>query len=161
MKLLFLLFIFLLPFVVQSEQEAKNTKDVILPEYSRVYDPARDPFADGKEALRNAKQSNRRVLIEAGGDWCSYCRILDHFIENNPAVSKALHNNFVVLKINISDENGNEEFLSGLPETTGYPHIFIAENDGRILFSRDTAQFFVNGQYSQSHFLGFLNEWGH
>ena len=160
MKIWFLLLLIILPLAALSGDDAIYIEDILLPEYSRSYDPARDPFEDGKEALLYAKETNRRVLIKVGGDWCSYCRILDHFVDNNPLVRNSLHEKFVVLKVNISDENTNEDFMSGLPETIGYPHIFITGNDGQILISKDTARLLVNGQYSQEYFLDFLSEWG-
>ena len=49
-----------------------------LPAYSQGYDPARDPFSDGRAALRLAMETRRKVLIEVGGDWCSWCHVLDN-----------------------------------------------------------------------------------
>lgn len=139
---------------------ADAAEDWYIPEYSKAYDPSRDPFADGKEALQYAQQTNRRVLIEVGGDWCSYCKILDYFINNNATIKNSLYERFVVLKVNISDENDNKAFISGLPKTFGYPHIFITENDGTVILSKDTAQLLQNGKYSEQRFIDFLDKWG-
>ena len=130
-----------------------------VPEYSKSFDPTRDPFVDGENALQYARQSNRRVLIELGGDWCSYCTRLDRFIATSHVVKDMLHKNFVVLKINVSDKNDNKEFRKGLPRTFGYPHIFIADKDGSILYSKDTTQLLEKGQYSQARFIEFLRQW--
>lgn len=147
--------------VIVSPGWAQTSGDApYVPEYSKVYDPERDPVADGKDALKYAHDTGRRVLIEAGGDWCSYCRILDRFLGDNPAVRESLHERFVVLKVNVSDVNENEAFMSALPKTSGYPHFFIAENDGTIIFSDDTTHLFHDGGYSKEHFIEFLNEWG-
>lgn len=137
-----------------------SADEIYIPDYSKVYDPERDPFADGDSALQYARETDRRVLMELGGNWCTYCKILDYFIENNPIIKKSLYEKFVILKINVSDENGNEKFLSDLPKTFGYPHYFVTENDGSILYSKDTTQLRANGEYSEELFIGFLNEWG-
>jgi len=131
-----------------------------VPDYSRIYDPERDPFEDSREALSYAQKTDRRLLIELGGDWCSYCHILDYFIANNREVREVLNEYFVILKINVSDENMNEDFIRGLPDTNGYPHIFVAKNDGSIVFSRDTTRLLEGGKYSQDRFLAFLHQWG-
>jgi thioredoxin-related protein len=130
-----------------------------IPDYSKSYDPARDPFIDGKNALQYAQQSNRRVLIELGGNWCAHCMKLDRFIATTPAVKELLYRNFVVLKINVSDENDNREFRQGLPATFGYPHIFIADSKGSILYSKDTTQLLEQGSYSAARFIEFLRQW--
>jgi len=131
-----------------------------LPDYSRGFDPARDPFADGENALRLARESGRRVLIEAGGEWCMYCKRLDHFIHGNSMVREALYKNFVVLKVNISDKNNNHEFMAGLPKIHAYPHYFITESDGTLIHSQDTSRFLYRGVYSESLILEFIDNWG-
>jgi thioredoxin-related protein len=138
-----------------SGAETSNT----VPAYSKSFDPKRDPFVDGENALQYARHSKRRVLIELGGDWCTYCLQLDSFIATSRIVKDMLHKNFVVLKINVSDENDNKEFRKGLPRTFGFPHIFIADSDGSILYSKDTTQLREEGQYSQARFVEFLQEW--
>ena len=130
-----------------------------LPAYSQVYDPARDPFADGHAAIQLAKATNRRVLIELGGDWCSWCHIMDRFFDNNPDVKTKLHQTFVMLKVNVSDLNDNAEFLKAFPKPLGYPHMYVADNDGKLLQSKDTADFLVNGKYSRERFMAFFSRW--
>lgn len=127
--------------------------------YSQQYDPKRDPFADGRAAIILAKQTNRRILIEVGGDWCKWCHILDKFIKSDPQIEKTLHNTFVVLKVNVSDKNMNKEFLSAFPKALGYPHMYVTESDGSVIHSQDTAEFLVNLKYSKKKFIQFLNRW--
>ncbi len=155
---LFLL-IFLLPIAAQSGDDANYLTRVSLPDYSKIYDPERDPFEDGNNALQNAKETQRRVLIEVGGDWCTWCHILEDFISATPAVYTQIHDNFVVLKVNVSDANENESFLNSLPKITGYPHLFITEDDGSIIYSGNIVQLLENGKYSREHFNHFLDEW--
>jgi thioredoxin-related protein len=159
MRIWLFLLIFLSPITTLSGDDADYFTRVSLHDYSKIYDPDRDPFEDGNNALQNAKETQRRVLIEVGGDWCSPCHKLEHFITNTPAIYKQLHNNFVLLKINVSDENYNEPFLNGFPKTFGYPHIFITENDGSIIYSGDTVQLLENGSYVMDRFSLFLDKW--
>ncbi len=130
------------------------------PPWSRAYDPARDPFADGREAIALAQATGRRVLIELGGDWCVWCHRLDRFLERNPEVGAALERRFVLLKVNVSEENGNDEFLAGLPRVAGYPHLFVADGDGTVIHSQDMGELVEGGRYSAERFLAFVERWG-
>ncbi|WP_172597749.1 thioredoxin family protein [Sulfuriflexus mobilis] len=130
-----------------------------LPEYSRIYDPNRDPFVDGREAIANAQATQRRILIELGGNWCAWCNKLERFIAGNKTVKAKLYENFVVLKVNVSDENENREFLSAFPRVIGYPHFYVSRSDGSVLYSKDTAELLENGEYSAQRFLAFIERW--
>lgn len=130
-----------------------------LPAYSLVYDPVRDPFADGRAALRLAKDTNRRVLIEVGGDWCHWCHVLDKFLAENQQIREQLHRHFVILKVNVSETNDNAEFMAGFPRPRGYPHMYITEADGSIIFSKDTLELQENSRYSVQRFQQFIDKW--
>lgn len=130
-----------------------------LPAYSQGYDPKRNPFSDGRAALQLAKDTQRRVLIEVGGDWCKWCHVLDRFLNEHPSLQAQLHETFVLLKVNVDEVNDNAEFLSAFPRALGYPHMYVTDNEGVILFSQDTAEFLRNGKYSEQHFRLFLKHW--
>jgi thiol:disulfide interchange protein len=150
--------LFLLIFA--SEVTAATVIDLnSLPPYSTEYDPGRDPFSDGHAAVKLATETKRHILIELGGNWCNWCHLMDRFFENNPEVKQQLHNTFVVLKVNISDANGNEKFLSSFPKPLGYPHMYVANANGTLLLSKDTADFLVNGKYSTKRFGKFIENW--
>ena len=130
-----------------------------LPVYSRIYDASRNPNADGRDALKLAKETNRKVLIEVGGDWCSWCFVLDRFIRENPRLESRLHQIFVVLKVNISEKSDNSEFMAVFPPAQGYPHMYVTDSSGNILSSQDTADFRENKQYSEARFMAFFDRW--
>ena len=103
-----------------------------LPTYSTHYDVKQDAFKDGASAVALATSSNRRILIELGGDWCKWCSKMDTFFDNNPDIKKKLHETFVMLKINVSNENNNAEFLKAFPRPLGYPHMYVSEYNGSV-----------------------------
>jgi len=130
-----------------------------LPEYSKVYDEKRDPFSDANAALALAKKTNRNVLIEIGGNWCTWCHKMDAFLEENPDVYKELHSKYVLLKISVSDANENESFMKSLPPVLGYPHMYVSTASGKMLLSKDTAELQDSNGYSTEYWLAFLQQW--
>ena len=69
------------------------------------FDAARDPARDLEVALRMAQATGRRVVVEVGGEWCSWCHILDRFFEANPDLKRFRDANYIWLKVNWSPEN--------------------------------------------------------
>lgn len=130
-----------------------------LPEFSKVYDDQRDPFSDANAALALAKKTNRNVLIEIGGNWCTWCHKMDAFLLENPSVYQSLHSKYVLLKISVSDANENESFMKSLPPVLGYPHMYVSTASGKMLLSKDTAELQDDNGYSKEIWLTFLNQW--
>lgn len=130
-----------------------------LPEYSRIYDDQRDPFSDAKAAIQLANKTNRNILIEIGGNWCTWCHKMDAFLDNNPDIYQKLHSEYVLLKVNVSDSNENEAFMKSLPPTLGYPHMYVSTATGKMMLSKDTAELLSDGNYSREAWLSFLEQW--
>jgi len=130
-----------------------------LPEYSRIYDEARDPFADATAAIKLAQATQRNVLIEVGGNWCAWCKKMDAFLVKNPEIYNLLHDNYVLLKVNVSDGNRNKAFMRGLPSVQGYPHMFISTAEGKMILSKDTAELQDKQGYSPVIWREFLTKW--
>jgi len=130
-----------------------------LPAYSRHYNEHADPFKDAVAALKLAKKTHRNVLIEVGGDWCTWCHRMDSFLAQNPKVYNALHQHYVLLKVSVSDANNNAKFMNSLPPVLGYPHMYVSTNNGKIIRSKDTAELQQHGDYSVANWLTFLAKW--
>jgi thiol:disulfide interchange protein len=148
-----------LSFSDKITQLSSNKIKQDLPVYSKIYDDTRDPFKDAKAALTLAKETHRNVLIEVGGNWCSWCKAMDVFLEENPQVYKRLHSDFVILKINVSDSNENAEFMKSLPPVMGYPHMYVSTSTGKMLLSKDTAELHEDGANSVNKWLAFIEKW--
>jgi thioredoxin-related protein len=124
------------------------------------YDPSRDPAADLKAAISQARQENKRILLEVGGEWCIYCRILNKTIHDNEELTRRLHDSFVVVKVNFSDEVKNEAFLSQYPKIPSYPHLFVLDKDGKLLLSQTPDDFLKDDKYVPDLLLAFIEKWG-
>ena len=129
------------------------------PPKSAGYDPAADPTADLAAAIEQAATTGQRILLEVGGEWCVWCHRLEAFIHQNPEIEEALERNYIVVKVNYSDENENTEFLRGYPGIAGYPHIFILDAEGNLLHSQDTGELEADQDYDRAKMMEFLTAW--
>ena len=123
------------------------------------YDPARDPVTDLEMTVQRAQAEDKRILLDVGGDWCSWCHALDAYIQQNEAVREALQRHFLIMKVNYGKENSNQAFLSQYPEIPGYPHLYVLERDGTFLHSQGTASLEKGLSYNEEVFLAFLKKW--
>ena len=124
-----------------------------------VYDPARNADQDLRDALTEASRSGKRVLLDVGGEWCSWCHIFDTFFEQNARLLQLRNQNFIMLKINVSQKNSNSKFLSHYPSIPGYPHLFVLDANGKLLQSQRTDQLERGSSYDPSKMEAFLNRW--
>jgi thiol:disulfide interchange protein len=123
------------------------------------YDPRRDAAEDISAAIREAQHDHKRILLEVGGDWCSWCHTLDRFFEANPNLLLQRDQNFVTVKINYSEENENKEVLSRYGPVESYPHLFVLERDGKLMLSKDTGALESGKSYDLKKLTAFLKEW--
>lgn len=123
------------------------------------YDPRRDPSRDLSAAIAEARRDQKRVLLEVGGNWCGWCRELDHFVGSDSRLADALHCAFVVVRVNTSPENPNAKFLAAYPEIPGYPYFFVLDDAGALLASVDTDSFLRGESYDRAKMLAFIRKW--
>ena len=123
------------------------------------FDPARDPAKDVAAAVAQARDEGKRVLVDVGGEWCSWCHIMDHFFAADDEAREMRDRGFVVVKVNYSPQNKNQAFLSRYPRIAGYPHLFVLGPDGKLLHSQDTGELEAGKGYDRDKMLGFLRNW--
>ncbi len=126
---------------------------------SHIYSLTADPAKDLAAAIVEAKKSNKHILLEVGGDWCVWCRRLEGVFVSNPALTALRDQNFVLVHVNFSDENENKAFLSKYPKVAGYPHIFVLDQDGKLLHSHNTSDLEDGKSYSIANITAFLEKW--
>jgi thiol:disulfide interchange protein len=124
------------------------------------YDPAHDPEKDLAAAGAEAKNSNRYIFAVVGGEWCSWCHIMDDFFREHANLAALRDKNYVLMKINMSQENPNRAFLARYPKISGYPHIFILDADGKLIQSQATSTLEDGRSYNLKRFEKFLEKFG-
>ncbi len=123
------------------------------------FDPLRDPNADLAAAVIAATKTGKRIILDVGGEWCGWCVYMDEFFYENPALAKIRDDNYVWIKVNMSDENENPAFLAPYPVPTGYPHLFVLDETGKMLHSQDTSPLEAGKGYDLAKFTVFIKKW--
>ena len=142
-----------------SRASQQSVADAVKYEPVTEFDPRRDAASDIALAIIEAKRTERRVLLDVGGKWCIWCRIMDDYFETHADVLKLRDENFVTVKVNFSLENENKEVLSKYPEIPGYPHLFVLDSDGRLLHSQPTGDLEKGKSYDREKMVAFLKKW--
>lgn len=123
------------------------------------YSPTRNAEADVKAAVAEAQTTQKRILLEVGGEWCSWCHILDRFFSDHPDAAALRDRNYITVKVNVSAQNQNKALLSRYPPIPGYPHFFVLESDGTLLYSQKTSALEQGPSYNLAKLTAFLNKW--
>ncbi|HEX6793255.1 MAG TPA: thioredoxin family protein [Casimicrobiaceae bacterium] len=123
------------------------------------FDPSRDAAADVATAVATASAQGKRVIVDVGGEWCSWCHILDRFIASNADVRALIDAKYVWVKVNYSKENPNRAFLSRWPAIEGYPHLFVLDAKGRLVHSQDTSELESGKGYDKARVIAMLRRW--
>lgn len=151
MKTCFILLIAI--FALSSFAQQDQTKK------EKLFDPTRDAVTDVAAGIKTAKKEKKRVLIDVGGDWCSWCHKLDKLFKEDKEVAEILKKKYVIVKINFSPENENKEVLAKYPKVNGYPHLFVLDSTGKLLHSQDTGLLETGDHHDPAKVKEFLNKW--
>ncbi len=122
------------------------------------YDPKRDAAQDIQDAIKEAQHAHKRILLEVGGEWCSWCHTLDRFFDAHPELIQLRDRNFVTVKINFSEENENKEVLSRYGPIESYPHILVLDAVGKLLLSKETGSLESGKTYDVERLTEFLKQ---
>lgn len=126
-----------------------------------LYDVNADPYQQVADAKIKASNENKNILIQAGGNWCSWCRLFYKFSNENHKVDSILKANYVVIHVNYSKENKNEKFFKEYknPGRFGYPSFLVLDNNGSLLHIQDSGYLEEGKGYSEEKVSRFLLLW--
>jgi thiol:disulfide interchange protein len=126
---------------------------------AQTYHSERSAAADIDRAIIEAQKTGKRILLDVGGDWCSWCRALDRLMQENPDVLRIRDRNFVTVPVYYSSENKNGQVLSHYSKVLGIPHLFVLDETGRLLHSQHMIELQSNGNYTPEKMKEFFSKW--
>src|SRR4051794_41011151 len=92
--------------VLTRGQDSTPPKQPESPKKVTIYDEKADAKALIEKAQSAAKRANRRVLIQWGGNWCSWCVLLHDRYKSDRVLAKTLLYEYDLVFI---DSNNNKE----------------------------------------------------
>jgi len=104
------------------------------------YNESADAMAEVNAALARAEENGKRVLIDLGGNWCGWCRLLAGVMEL-PEMRPLMAEHFELVTVDISsaagkiDRNLEVPGRFGVEEIGGVPWMIVLAPDGTVLHS--------------------------
>jgi thiol:disulfide interchange protein len=123
-----------------------------------IYPAIEQAHADVAAALKEARRTHKRVILDFGGDWCGDCQVLDIYFHQSPN-EEIVKKYFIEVKVNIGQEDANLDIAHkyGVP-VHGVPALAVIRGDGSVVVSQDKE--FSDMRYMQaSNLTDFLNKW--
>jgi thioredoxin-related protein len=114
-----------------------------------------------KEAISKAGASGKHVLIQYGGNWCPWCIRFNAFCKADAGITKVIQDNYVVVELNYSPENKNDEsnIFLGNPTRFGFPVFIIIDGKGKVIHIQDSGLLEAGQGYDQKKVAGFMSNW--
>lgn len=122
------------------------------------YDEKRDPSVDLAMTKKTARQTQKRILLQVGGDWCNWCGRLAEVLVENAQLRSVLEEKFLIMKV-ASQTQYSDAFLADYPKILSYPHLFVLSDKGELLHSQDMEELEQGEGYDEDALLEFLETW--
>ena len=99
------------------------------------YDEAADARQDVKQALSQAAQSGKSVIVVFGANWCGDCKVLDLAMKQG-ASAPLVAREFQIVKVDVGRFDRNVAIAEsyGVPLKNGIPAIVILSPANKILY---------------------------
>lgn len=126
-----------------------------------LYNPGADASADLQQAVALANKENKHVLIQAGGNWCTWCLRFNKFTTEDQQIDSLIKANYVVYHLNYSKENKNADVFEklGFPQRFGFPVFIILDKTGKNIHKQNSVYLEQGKGYNKEKVMEFLQQW--
>lgn len=126
---------------------------------NKPYNPAANAVVDISNAIKQAKHSDKHVILMIGGNWCSWCIKFNKFILKDAQLDSAVNANFIFYHLNYSKENKNLDILAkyGYPQRFGFPVFIVLDGNGNRIHTQNSAYLEEGKGYSKEKVLEFFD----
>ena len=127
-----------------------------------LYHPNEDASAAIKAATKKAIKEGKYVLIQAGGNWCTWCIEFEKVVTTTAALDSTIKSAFIIYHLNYSLENPNEAVFEklGFPQRFGFPSFIILDGNGKRIHTQNS-EYLEDGKksYNVNKVQAFLDMW--
>lgn len=129
---------------------------------NKPYNEEIDPIAQIDSALVVAKQNNKYVMCQLGGNWCRWCIMFNNFVKNDSTINNVIDQNYVFIHVNYTRNREQSKKVAerlGRADRFGFPVLVLLRQDGSVLHIQDSALLEEGNGYNHKKVLTFLNRW--
>lgn len=117
-------------------------------------------------AVKDAKETGRRVICQVGGNWCIWCLRFADFITKDEEIASFIKDNYVYIHVAYAGSKSKDSEVAeqmmkrlGNPGRFGYPVMVVLDADGKVVHTQDSS-FLEEGQgYNKDKVMRFLKCW--
>jgi thioredoxin-related protein len=155
-KFFFIASLLLLTTAVKAQDNTAKTPDA-----PKLYNPAADAKIEIADAVKQARDEHKNVLLQIGGNWCVWCHRFNDLVTQTPELDNYLHDNYVVVHVNYSPENKNEKVLAdlGYPQRFGFPVFVVLDGKGNRLHTQNSGYLEEGKGHSKEKVMEFFKDW--
>ena len=135
----------------------------------KVYNENINPVEQIEQALAQAKEENKFVICQVGGNWCPWCLRFADFIANDTDISNVINDNFVYIHVNYNPRQsaGEEKTRQasemmkrlGNPARFGFPVFVVLDSSGKVIHTQDSSFLEEGKDYNKEKTLRFFKNW--
>jgi thioredoxin-related protein len=127
-----------------------------------LYKPDEKAETELVNAVAEAKNRGKHVLIQIGGNWCVWCARFHEYVKKDAQLDSLMNANYVVYHLNYSKENYNAKLLAkyNYPQRFGFPVFLILDGEGKLLHTQNS-WYLEDGKtsYEREKVKSFITEW--
>lgn len=127
----------------------------------KIYDVNANPTKQFEEALKLAKKQNKHVILQIGGNWCSWCIRFHDFYKNDTELDSMVNADYVLINVNYNPKNDLSLFEKlEFPQRFGFPVLVVTNADGKRLHTQNS-WYLEDGakSYDKKKVKSFFKNW--
>jgi thioredoxin-related protein len=126
-----------------------------------IYKPDEDAKQAIAKLVKEAKENNKHVLIQVGGNWCIWCARFDDMVTKDKGLDSSMKANYVVYHLNYSKENKNIDLMEKYqyPQRFGFPVFLILNEKGDLLHTQNSWYLESAKTYDREKVKSFFEDW--
>ena len=146
-----IVFLLLISVNMLQAQEKKN----------KLYNPYENADSAITIVKKKAALEGKHILIQIGGNWCSWCIEFNRFTTTDKQMDSLLKADFVIYHLNYSKENLNKKLLEqfGFPQRFGFPVFIVLDNNGKQLHTQNSSYLEKDKSYNKEKVMEFFQHW--
>ena len=129
----------------------------------QIYNPDANAREDISKAIKQAKEENKHVLLQIGGNWCPWCVKLHDMESTDAQIDSLLNVDYVRVMLNIPKEKDKRDYdlLEELdnPQRFGFPVLVVLNQEGKRIHTQDSWYLEQDKSYNRDKVVHFFQMW--